>query len=60
MCPKRLRCFVVECNNEHSSSHLHLTSELLRMQRIMFVFEGKFIPDPASPTEEVGICIFFF
>ncbi len=40
---KRLRCFVVGCNNEHSSRHLLLTSELLKMQRInvTFVLKGN-------------------
>ncbi len=40
MAPKRLRCFVVG-SNEHSSRHLLLTSELLKMWRITFVFEGN-------------------
>ncbi len=30
--PKRLRCFVAGCNNEHSSRHLLLTSEPLKTQ----------------------------
>ncbi len=65
---KRLSCFVVVCNNEHSSRHLLPTSELLKTQRITFVFEGnappiylnvfmfaRIIRDPASPTEELSI-----
>ncbi len=72
---KRLRGFVVGCNNEHSSYHLHLTSELLKTQwiNITFVFEGKspipiclnasmfvrIIRDPASSTEEVSIRVFY-
>ncbi len=72
MAPKRLRCFVVECNNEHSSHHLLLTSEPLKTQWITFVFEGKGPPiylnafmfvqilrDPASPTEELSIRFFY-
>uniref|UniRef100_A0A673GTF3 Glutathione S-transferase theta 1a n=1 Tax=Sinocyclocheilus rhinocerous TaxID=307959 RepID=A0A673GTF3_9TELE len=39
MTPKRLRCSVVGCNNEHSSRHLLQTSELLNSQWITFVFE---------------------
>ncbi len=71
MTPKRLRCFVVGCNNEHSSNHLLLTSELLKM--IKFGSEGnapsvylnasmfvRIIRDPASPTEEVSTSFFFF
>ncbi len=70
MTPKRLRCFVVGCNNEHSSNHLLLTSELLKM--IKFGSEGnapsvylnasmfvRIIRDPASPTEEVSTSFFF-
>ncbi len=41
MAPKRLRSFVVGCNNEHSSRHLLPTSEPLKMQWIMFVSEGN-------------------
>ncbi len=37
--PKRLRCFVVGCNNEHSSSHLLPSSK--RLERITFGSEGK-------------------
>ncbi len=67
-CPKQLRCFVVGCNNEHSSHYLLLTSEPLKTQRITFVFEGnappiclnvsmfaRIICDPALPTEEGSI-----
>ncbi len=66
MTPKRLRCFVVGCKNEHSSHHLLLTSELLKMQWIIFVCEGNTSPiylnasmfaqiirDPASPAVSV-------
>ncbi len=69
MTPKRLRCFVVGCNNEHSSSHLLPSSEPLK--RIMFGFVGKvpsiylnasmfaqIICDPASSTEEVSTRFF--
>ncbi len=66
---KRLRCFVVGCNNEFSSRYLLLTSELLKMQRInvTLILKGKIpicqnvcifariIHDPASPTEEMSI-----
>ncbi len=45
MASKRLRCFVVGCNNEHSSRHLLLTSEPLKTQWITFVFEGNALPD---------------
>ncbi len=72
---KRLRCFVVGCNNEHSSHHLLPTSEPLKTRRInvTFVLKGmhrfpiclnasmfaRIIHDPASSTEEVSIRIFF-
>ncbi len=64
MTPKRLRCFVVGCNNEHSSSPLLPSFEQLK--RIQFGFEGKapsvylnasmfarINRNPASSTEEV-------
>ncbi len=67
---KRLRCFVVGCNNEYSSRHLLLISEPLKTQRInvTFIFEGnasiliyinasmfaRIIRNPASSTEEVS------
>ncbi len=67
MSPKWLRCFVVRCNNEHSSRHLLLKSEPLKTQWITFVFEGnatliylnvsmfaQIIRDPTSSTEEVS------
>ncbi len=38
---KRLRCFVVGWNNEHSSYHLLLTSEPLKTQRINVTFISK-------------------
>ncbi len=65
MTPKRLRCFVVGYNNEHSSRHLLPSSEPLK--RITFGFEGnapsiylnvsmfaRIIRDPDSSTEEVS------
>ncbi len=68
MAPKRLKCFVVGCNNEHSSHHLLQTTEPLKTQWITFVFEGngppiylnafmftRIIRDAASPPEEVSI-----
>ncbi len=71
MTPKRFKCFVVGCNNEHSSCHLLPTSEPLKTQWITFVCEGNAPPiylnasifaqisrDPASPPEEVSM--FFF
>ncbi len=71
MAPKRLRCFVVGCKNEHSSHHLLPTFDPLKTQWSMFVFEGnappiylnvsmftQIIRDPASPTEEVTIRFF--
>ncbi len=46
MYPKRLRCFVVGCNNEHSSRHLLPTSMLLKVtQWITFALEGNVPPD---------------
>ncbi len=39
--PKRFRCSVVGCNNEHSSRHLLLTSEQLKTQLSTFVFEAQ-------------------
>ncbi len=72
MTPKRLKCFVVGCNNEHSSRHLLTTSKLLKTQWITFVSIGNVPPiylnvfmfaqiirDPASPSEEVSISCFF-
>ncbi len=40
---KRLKCFFVGCNSEHSTRHLLPTSELLKMQKInvTFFFEGN-------------------
>ncbi len=70
---KRLKCLVVGCNNEYSSRHLLLTSELLKTQRINVTFTlkgmrrsrstyasmfARIIRDPASFTEEVSIRIF--
>ncbi len=67
---KRLRCFVVGCNNEHSSRHLLPTSEPLT-QWTSFVCEGnappiylnvsmfaRIICDPASPIEEVSVSFY--
>ncbi len=45
MSPKRLRCLVVGCNNEHSSRHLLPASEPLKMQKITLVFLGNAPPD---------------
>ncbi len=45
MAPKRLRCFVVGCKNEHGCRHLLPTSEPLKTQWISFVFEGDAPPD---------------
>ncbi len=69
MTPKLLRCFVVGCNNENSSSHFRPSSEPLK--RITFGFEGnapliylnasmfaQIIRDPASSTEEVSTRFF--
>ncbi len=71
MSPKRLRCSVGGCNNEHSSRHFLPTSEPLKMQWITFVFEVnvppiylnvnmfvRIIRDPASPPEEGSIRVF--
>ncbi len=41
MTPKRLRCSVVRCNNEHNSHHLLPKSELLKTQWNTFVCEGN-------------------
>ncbi len=51
---KRLRCLVVECNNEHSSRHLLLTSEPLKTQRInvTFVFEVN------APIPDLPKCVY--
>ncbi len=72
MSPKRLRCFVVGCNKEHSSHHLLPTSEPLKMQWITFVFEENAPPiylnasmftqiicDPSSPTEKLSVSFFY-
>ncbi len=40
---KRLRCFVVWCNNEYSCHHLLLTSEPLKTQRINVTFALKWM-----------------
>ncbi len=69
LAPERL-CFVVGCNNEHSSRQLLLTSEPLK--RIVFVLKGVRLPiclnasmfariihDPASLTAEVNIRFFY-
>ncbi len=51
---KQLRCVVVGHNNEHSSRHLLLTSELLKTQRInvTFAFEGN------APIPDLHKCIY--
>ncbi len=69
MTPKRLRDFVIGCNNEHSSRHLLPSSEPLK--RITFSFEGnapsiyinasmftRIIRDPVSSTEELSTRFF--
>ncbi len=40
---KRLRCFVVGCNNQYSSRQLLLTSEPLKTQRINVTFCKKYM-----------------
>ncbi len=46
MAPKRLRCFVLGCENEHSSRrHLLPTSEPVKAQWLTFAFKGKAPPD---------------
>ncbi|XP_042598846.1 uncharacterized protein LOC109111146 isoform X2 [Cyprinus carpio] len=45
MAPKRFRCFVVGCSNEHYSRHLLPTSEPLKTQWITYAFKGKAPPD---------------
>ncbi len=57
MAPKRLRCFVVGCNNEHSSRHLlplfvKGTHPPIYLHASIF---ARIIRDPASPTEEVSV-----
>ncbi len=44
MAPKQLKCFVVGCNNEHSSRNFLPTSEPLKTQWITFVFEENAPP----------------
>ncbi len=51
MTPKRSRCFVVGCNNDHCSSHLLSSSE--RLKRITFGFEGNV---PSHLTAKAVVC----
>ncbi len=65
---KRLRCFVVGCNDGYSSRHLLPASKPMKTQWITFFCEGnalliylnvfmftRIIRDPASPPEEVSV-----
>ncbi len=58
-----LRCFIVGCNNEHSSRRLLLSFlEGMHQSPIclnVFMF-AQIIRDPASSTEEVSIRFFFY
>ncbi len=70
MSPKRLKCFVVGCNNEHSSRHLLPTSEPLKAEDYICFWREcapdlptcayvMIIHDPASPPDELVSIRFF-
>ncbi len=71
MTPKRLRGFVVGCNNEHCSNFSRLLPSSERLKGITFDFEGnapsiylnasmfvQIICDPAPSTKEVSTSFF--
>ncbi|XP_042614665.1 uncharacterized protein LOC109110689 isoform X2 [Cyprinus carpio] len=53
MSPKKHKCSVVGCNNEHSSFHLLPTSEPLKTQWMDFIYEGK---APLKIPKYVYVC----